>query len=63
MDVGDAWGGNIVTVNNLVQHQTFSPSIGTGIGIRVNTPIGNLRLDYGVGSEGGRTHFSIGHAF
>ncbi|MBP5719226.1 MAG: BamA/TamA family outer membrane protein, partial [Abditibacteriota bacterium] len=36
---------------------------GAGLGLRINTPIGNLRLDYGHGSEGGRTHFSIGHAF
>ena len=27
------------------------------------TPIGPIRLDFGYGEEGGRTHFSIGHAF
>lgn len=34
-----------------------------GVGIRVVTPLGPLRLDYGFGKEGGRTHFSIGHVF
>lgn len=64
VDYGDAWGGNRRLPNStLEQHDGFKPQLGTGIGIRVVTPIGNLRLDYGVGSEGARTHFSIGHAF
>lgn len=64
MDYGDAWGSKSnFSVPGLSQDSSFSPNLGVGIGIRVNTPIGNLRLDYGIGSEGARTHFSIGQAF
>lgn len=63
-DYGDAWaGGNQVNVNQLPQSQSFDGHLGVGVGMRVNTPIGHLRLDYGVGDEGGRTHFSMGQAF
>lgn len=63
-DYGDAWGTKSdINPSGLPQHDGFDPSLGVGLGIRVNTPIGNLRLDYGVGSDGARTHFSIGHAF
>lgn len=67
-DCGDAWGSEQIKFkkppfNELQQHTTFNPVVGAGVGIRVTTPIGNLRLDYGVGDEGSRTHFSIGHAF
>ena len=34
-----------------------------GLGLRVITPLGPLRLDYGFGADGGRSHFSIGHVF
>ncbi len=34
-----------------------------GLGLRVVTPLGPLRLDYGFGKQGGRSHFSIGHVF
>jgi len=37
---------------------------GKGIGIRFDTPIGPIRLDYGIDEEGtGQTYFSIGHTF
>jgi len=37
---------------------------GKGIGIRFDTPIGPIRLDYGIDEEGeGKTYFSIGHTF
>jgi outer membrane protein insertion porin family len=35
----------------------------TGVGVRISTPIGPLRLDYGIGDEGGRFHFAIGNSF
>lgn len=64
VDYGDAWaGGNQVNVTQLPQSQTFEGYVGAGVGMRVATPIGHLRLDYGVGSEGSRTHFSMGQAF
>ncbi len=64
VDYGDAWGGNTeFFITQLQQHVNFQGHFGVGVGMRVTTPIGHLRLDYGVGSEGGRTHFSMGHAF
>lgn len=37
---------------------------GKGMGIRFDTPIGPIRLDYGINEEGeGQTYFSIGHTF
>jgi len=64
MDVGDSWGGNYQNVNLEGFTQSgFQPHVGVGLGIRVGTPLGPIRLDYGVGSEGGRTHFSIGNVF
>ncbi|MEJ5250554.1 MAG: BamA/TamA family outer membrane protein [Chthonomonadetes bacterium] len=63
VDAGDAWGGRYGTINDFTQHSNFKPQVGAGIGIRVRTPIGPLRLDYGFGSEGARTHFSIGNVF
>ena len=37
---------------------------GRGVGVRFNTPLGPIRLDYGFGEEGiGKTYFSIGHTF
>ncbi|MHB0912509.1 MAG: BamA/OMP85 family outer membrane protein [Armatimonadota bacterium] len=53
----------VALLDDLPQHEGFSPKVGYGVGIRVITPIGPLRLDYGFGSEGSRAHFSIGHAF
>lgn len=65
-DYGDAWGAPnyfIIDTNDLQQSESFSGHFGVGVGMRVSTPIGHLRLDYGIGSEGGRTHFSMGQAF
>jgi len=37
---------------------------GRGVGIRFDTPLGPIRLDYGINEEGeGKTYFSIGHTF
>jgi outer membrane protein insertion porin family len=70
VDVGDAWGAipDYLTAGSafgedLTQHSGFKASVGYGIGIRVRTPIGPIRLDYGFGNEGSRAHFSLGHAF
>lgn len=70
VDAGDAWGAipDYLTAGSafgedLTQHSGFDPSFGYGFGIRVRTPIGPIRLDYGFGSEGSRAHFSLGHAF
>ncbi|MEI6914316.1 MAG: BamA/TamA family outer membrane protein [Armatimonadota bacterium] len=45
------------------QSSGFQGHLGYGLGIRVSTPIGNLRFDYAIGDDGARTHFSIGQAF
>ena len=76
VDYGDAWGGpeeyrkravppaDITDlIDGFPQHESFSANVGYGIGIRVRTPIGPLRLDYGFSTEGSRAHFSIGHVF
>jgi outer membrane protein insertion porin family len=69
-DVGDAWGAsgayqltNPTVSTDFRQHGGLSPAASVGLGLRVTTPIGPIRLDYGFGSEGGRLHFSIGHSF
>lgn len=70
VDVGDAWNTRSAfqftdpsLQTRFRQHQGFSPQPAAGIGLRVTTPIGPIRLDYGFGNEGSRLHFSIGHSF
>ena len=64
VDYGGAWDGNPeFFIGELPQQESFRGNFGYGVGMRVTTPIGHIRLDYGIGSEGGRTHFSMGHAF
>ena len=53
-DAGNAWYGSY-NLNDLYY------SIGSGI--RVETPVGPIRLEYGHGSEGGKFHFSFGTQF
>lgn len=36
---------------------------GYGVGVRLDTPLGMMRIDYGIGEDGGRTYFSLGPAF
>lgn len=65
LDAGSAWGGSYTGLNieGFKQEGRFRPHLGVGAGIRVGTPLGPIRLDFGFGEEGGRTHFSIGHVF
>ncbi len=64
IDAGDAWGGNYSNVSISGFNQSgFGIHAGAGLGIRVGTPIGPLRLDFGVSSEGTQTYFSIGNVF
>ena len=64
-DIGDAWGAttdNRENIAGFLQHGNFKPHTGVGVGVRIKTPVGPVRLDYGIG-ETQRTHFSIGQAF
>jgi outer membrane protein insertion porin family len=64
IDVGEAWGGDYSNVNLVgFTQSSFQPHIGTGVGIRVGTPLGQIRLDLGYGDEGARTHFGFGSSF
>lgn len=65
VDAGDAWGSPDASLASadFTQDSSFRLHTGYGFGIRVKTPLGPLRIDYGVGSEESRTHFSIGHVF
>lgn len=58
-DVGDAWDAPDVLWYE--DKKGFNASVGAGV--RVNTPIGPVRLDYGWGNDGGKFHFSFGGQF
>jgi len=61
VDLGDAWGGRFAEGFG---DPSFTLHTGYGMGVRVQTPIGPLRLDYALNSEGGREfHFGIGSTF
>jgi len=60
VDVGDAWGGAFAQD---LGDADFQAHVGYGVGVRIVTPFGPIRVDYGIGSEGQETHFSVGHAF
>lgn len=53
-DFGNAWSGNF----NIPEIHAS-----VGVGIQLETPIGPIRLDYGRGEDGGKTHFSFGGSF
>jgi len=60
-------GGNVWRRNSDIKISEMKYT--AGIGIRYNTPVGPLRVDYGhkldreTGESAGEVHFSIGHAF
>lgn len=64
-DVGGAWGSPEagLSTEEYKQDEKFRAHVGYGAGIRVRTPLGPLRIDYGFGTEGSRAHFSLGHVF
>ncbi len=56
VDVGNAWQSDSF---DFIQDL----KTGLGMGIRLVTPFGPIRVDYAFGSQGGRTHFSFGGQF
>ncbi len=61
VDAGDAWQGQFA---DEFGDSAFQLHFGYGLGIRVVTPIGPLRLDYGFNNVGGHEfHFGVGPTF
>ena len=58
-DIGYAWDAPNVTWYN--SKKTFN--YGVGAGVRITTPIGPVKLDYGVGKHKNKFHFSFGTQF
>lgn len=58
-DIGDSWDAPNVTWYN--SKKTFN--YGVGAGVRITTPIGPVKLDYGVGKHKNKFHFSFGTQF
>lgn len=56
VDAGTVW------IKDVVNEQS-SISTGAGVGVRVETPIGMLRVDYGIGREGGQAYLGFGQTF
>ena len=66
-DFGNAWG-EVLDGSATGGAPDFSQFLsGRGLGLRLNTPMGPIRLDYGIGDSRsfgeGIVHFSIGQAF
>jgi outer membrane protein insertion porin family len=62
-DVGDAWGGSIAADPYFRGDKSFTAHVGYGVGVRVQTPVGPLRLDLGFSKEGTETHFGVSHMY
>ncbi|HWQ62041.1 MAG TPA: outer membrane protein assembly factor [Negativicutes bacterium] len=54
-DVGNAWD------NGGYKFSDMHASV--GVGVRVTTPLGPIRIDYARGEDGGKAHFSFGGQF
>lgn len=58
-DMGDAWDAPHVTWYE--DDKSFNISVGAGV--RISTPIGPIRIDYGVSKDDSKFHFSFGGQF
>ena len=58
-EIGDAWdaGSNAIFSN---PGSSFKVRTTYGLGVRLNTPLGPIRLDYGIGNGGDNGRFSFG---
>ena len=61
VDTGNAWDGIIDEGDNGISDL----NVGYGVGIRFQSPLGPIRLDFGSGNGGGgfKTHFSFAGQF
>jgi len=59
-DIGQVWSDQNATVYG---QGSMGIKASAGVGIRVATPIGPIRLDLAKGDEGIKTHFSFGGQF
>ncbi len=57
VDAGSAFGGRFST------SRSVNTLFGFGAGVRLQTPVGPVRLDIGRGDRGVQTHFGIGPSF
>ena len=57
VDYGDAYGGPFAN------RAHFDGLFGYGVGVRVKTPLGPIRLDLGRSGGSSRLYFSIGQMF
>lgn len=63
VDYGGAWGG-FNSLNNFTQSKSMRLHLGYGMGVAFKTPLGPIRLDYGINEQrGSRLHFLIATAF
>ena len=63
VDAGDAWGGPIASDLFFRSDKSFKTHLGYGVGVRIQTPVGPIRLDLGFSKEGAETHFGIANMF
>ncbi len=66
LDVGDAYGGQWRASDGTIyrsEHRTLTPKFGYGVGVRVTTALGPIRLDFAWSDEGPRTHFGLYQTF
>ncbi|SUP42499.1 BamA/OMP85 family outer membrane protein [Veillonella criceti] len=60
-DMGDAWDAPTISSTWYDDDKSFNISVGAGV--RITTPIGPIRLDYGVSKDDKKFHFSFGGQF
>lgn len=67
VDAGDAFGGRFPTVvpgfDIPAEDQDLTIHVGAGVGLRAVTPLGPIRIDWGVGKDGSEIHFGFGQVF
>lgn len=52
-----------IDIGQIRDEDSYVSKLGWGFGIRIKTIIGFIRLDYGIGEEGGQLYFGMGEGF